>query len=249
MKEQKIRVVIIDDEKNCIEILEYLIEKNCSGAEIISTFQLPAEALKQLPVIKPDLVFLDIEMPGMNGFKLLEKLGDFNFDVIFTTAYNEFAIKAFKVNAADYLLKPIDSTELKNAFEKVKHLRSHENESIKALLEYLQTNQNINKIGLTTDDGMVFIDLDNLLYCKADGPYTHFNLVGGKTYLSSKTLGDYEDQLSSKGFYRIHNSYLINLKHITRYVRDDGGYIVMSDQSTITVSRRRKEGFLKLFNS
>lgn len=248
MKAQNIRTVIIDDEKNCIEILEYLIDKNCTGAEVVATFQSPDEALKQLPVIKPDLVFMDIEMPGMNGFKLLEKLGDFNFDVVFTTAYNEFAIKAFKVNAVDYLLKPIDATELKTAFEKVIQIRSSESDVIKSLLEYLQSNQGVNKIGITTDDGMVFIDLDNLLYCKADGPYTHFFLTGGKTYLSSKTLGDYEDQLSSKGFYRIHNSYLINLKHITRYVKDDGGYIVMNDQSTITISRRRKEGFMKLFN-
>ena len=249
MREQNIRTVIIDDEKNCIEILEYLLEKNCPGAEIVARFQSPEEALKQLPVIKPDLVFLDIEMPGMNGFKLLEKSGDFSFDVVFTTAYNEFAIKAFKVNAADYLLKPIDGDELKAAFEKVKQLRNNESDSVKALLEYLQTSQSVSKIALTTDDGLVFIDPDNLMYCKADGAYTHFNLTGGKTYLSSKTLGDYETQLASKGFYRIHNSYLINLKHITRYVRDDGGYVVMSDQSTITVSRRRKEGFIKLFNN
>lgn len=248
MEDNKIRTVIVDDELNCIEVLEYLLNKHCQEVEIIASFQSPAEAEVQIRNLKPDLVFMDIEMPVMNGFALLEKLKDLDFDLIFTTAYDDFAIKAFKVSAVDYLLKPVDATELKEAVKKAMRSRKGDDKALNTLLNYIQ-NQNIHhKIGITSEQGIAFIDLDSIVYCKSDGPYTHFYLNNGKSILSSKSLGEYEGQLTNKGFFRVHKSYLIHVKHISKFVREDGGYVVMSDNTQIIVSRRRKEDLLHLMS-
>lgn len=248
MESNKIRTVIVDDELNCIEVLEYLLNKHCPEVQIVSAFQSPVEAEVQIRILKPNLIFMDIEMPVMNGFALLEKLKDLNFDIIFTTAYDDFAIRAFKVSAVDYLLKPVDAGELKEAVNKVTRTRKRDDNTLDVLLNYLQAQNNHNKIGIASDQGITFIDLDTLLYCKSDGPYTHFFMNNGKSILSSKSLGEYENQMNNKGFFRVHKSYLINMKHISKFVREDGGYVVMSDNTQIIVSRRRKEDLLHLMS-
>ena len=246
--EKKMKAIIIDDEKNGIEMLEYLLEKNCNDVEIVATFLNPKQAVKEIPILKPDVIFLDIDMPGMNGFELLQNLTPFNFQVVFTTAYNEYAIDAFKVNAVDYLLKPIETEELKDAVNKVAKMMHNQNDMqpIENILAYIQAAQGINKISIPTDDGVIFSLTESILYFKADGGYTEVYFTNGKKLFTSKLLGDYEDGIATKGFFRIHNSYIINLRHIEKFVKSDGGYVVMQDGTNITVSRRRKDDFMKV---
>jgi two-component system LytT family response regulator len=183
-------------------------------------------------------------MPQMNGFELVEKLSKLKIQIVFTTAYNEFALKAFRVSALDYLLKPIDADELKSAVSKLKSLKREENPAMDALLEYMKTQQQVKKISIPTDKGIVFIEISQVLYCTSDGPYTTFQLEGGTAIISSKSLGEYEQQLSDKGFYRIHNSSLINVQHLKKFIRQDGGYVEMSNGQSLTVSRRKRDEFL-----
>lgn len=247
---EKIKAAIIDDEQNGIEMLEYLLKKFCPHVMVECTFTNPVEAITKLKTNLVDVVFLDIDMPELNGFQFLEKMMPLTFEVIFTTAYNEYAIQAFKSNATDYLLKPIDSAELIQAVNKIidKTRNKNDNAHFEHLLSMIQAAQSLNKIGIATDEGIQFIQTEELLYFKAEGAYTEVHLLGDKKLLSTKSLGDYEEQLEARGFFRVHNSYVINLKHIVKFVKDDGGYVVLQDGTSITVSRRRKEDFLKILS-
>jgi two-component system LytT family response regulator len=187
---------------------------------------------------------VDVEMPQINGFELVERLASLNIQVIFTTAYNEFALKAFRVSALDYLLKPVDVDELKAAVAKLKSISKPDNQAMDALLDYIKGQKQINKISVSTDKGIHFLETSDVLYCLSTGPYTVFYLTAGQEVVCSKSIGEYEKILSDKGFYRIHNSSLINVNHLKRFVRTDGGYVEMSDGKTLTVSRRKKDEFL-----
>jgi two-component system LytT family response regulator len=240
----KLKAIVVDDESAGIEVLDYALKKYCPDVELIASFTSSMEALDKIPGLSPDVLFVDVEMPQLNGFELVEKLATIHCQVIFTTAYNEFALKAFRVSALDYLLKPIDSDELKAAVEKLKALNRNENHSVEALLDYIKGQKQISKISISTEKGIHFIDDDEVIYCLSTGPYTVFYLTGGQEVVCSKSLGEYERMLSDRGFYRIHNSSLINVKHLKRFIRTDGGYVEMTDGKTLSVSRRKKDEFL-----
>jgi two-component system LytT family response regulator len=241
----KITAVIVDDEMHGIEFLEYLLNKHFQEIALLKTFTSPLQALEEIPHLDPDIMFVDVEMPQLNGFDLVEKLGYMQMQIIFTTAYNEFALKAFKVSALDYLLKPIDVEDLKTAVQKVKKNVRKDNEALQTLIQFIQDNQQVKKISIASEKGILFIEPEEIVYCKSEGPYTTFHLVNQKQLTSSKNLGDYEELLESVGFYRIHHSTLINIKHLKKYIREDGGYVEMSDGSTHTISRRKKDEFLE----
>jgi two-component system LytT family response regulator len=238
------KAVIVDDELSGIEVLEYALKRHCPEIEIIQTFSSSVDALDKIPSIAPDVLFVDVEMPQLNGFELVEQLASLNMQVIFTTAYNEFALKAFRVSALDYLLKPVDVDELKAAVSKLKSFNKPDNQAMDALMDYIKSQKQLNKISISTEKGIHFIDTVEVLYCLSTGPYTVFYLKGGQELVCSKSIGEYEKTLEDKGFYRIHNSSLINVEHLKRFVRTDGGYVEMSDGKTLTVSRRKKDEFL-----
>jgi two-component system LytT family response regulator len=241
-----INAIIVDDELKSRESLKILLEEFCDNVTVKALCQDVAEAVQAIQQYKPDVVFLDIQLQRETGFDLLTQLGDFNFEVIFTTAYAEYAIKAFKFAAIDYLLKPIDIEELKRALSKVE---KRMNDSIALRLQQLMQNlKNTSsenyKLALPTTDGLVFVKMQDILYCEASSNYTEITVMDGKKYIVSRTLKEYEDMLGEHSFYRIHNSYLINLNAIKKYVRGEGGYVIMANDKSLDVSKRKKEGFL-----
>lgn len=245
-----IRAIIIDDETNCVETLSILLKMHCPEVTVLQTCNSGEEGLKAIAEHNPDLVFLDIEMPRMNGFEMLKKLEQICFQVIFTTAYSQFAIKAFKFGALDYLLKPIDPTDLQAAIARVKSMSNKGSikEQLEVVLQSLQPEAKTQRIALSTGDGMIFVNTDEIMYCQADSNYTHVKLVKGEKHLLAKSLKEFEDVLAGKKFYRIHNSFLINLDQIKKFVRGDGGYIIMNDGAEITIARSRREEFFALFD-
>jgi two-component system LytT family response regulator len=244
------KAILIDDEKNALEILEWIIKKNCPDVEIIAMCDSPLDGLEKIRSTRPDLIFLDIEMPQLNGFDLLDRLGKHESDVIFTTAYNQFAIKAFKACALDYLLKPIDPEDLKAAVQKAKDKKSKVSvEQLDILLSYMKPEKPKSKrIALTTTDHLIFIETEKIVYCESDSNYTIVFLSTGEKVIVSKTLKDVEEILEGSDFFRIHASYLINMKHVTKFTRGDGGYVVMSNNQHITVSRKKKDEFFEMFS-
>ncbi len=238
-----IKAIIVDDEKNSSEALQILLSENCSQVDIMAVCHSGSDALEQIGKKKPDLIFLDIEMPHMNGFEMLQRLNQIDFDLIFTTSYNQYAIKAFKFSALDYLLKPVDRQELINAVEKVVRKRSGSvTQQIGLLLQKMsQPSVPVQRIALPTMQGLELVPVSSIISCAASNNYTEFSLAGGKRILVSRTLKETEEMLEDYAFLRVHNSFIVNLNEISRYIRGEGGYIVMSDGSHIDVSRSRKE--------
>ena len=248
------KAIIIDDEKFCVEVLEELISTHCTQIEICATCQSGEEGIASIDRHKPDLVFLDIEMPRMNGFDMLKKIIPFHFDVIFTTAYDNYAIRAFKYSALDYLLKPIDADDLKGAIEKYLHPKVQRNYAaqIDLLIENIKhfNPSLIHRIAIPTVEGLIMLPINDIIYCEANSSYTIIHLVKKEKIVSAKTLKEYEELLEAHNFFRVHNSHLINLNFVEKYIKGDGGYVIMSDQSTIGVSRTRRESFVaRLQNS
>lgn len=245
-----LQTILIDDEPGSLETLKRLLRRYCPDVEILGQFSDPHGGLKAVLELAPDLILLDIEMPELSGFDILERIkGIVAPDIIFITAHNEYAIKAFKYAAVDFLLKPVDALELKAAVQRCQQ-QTDERHQQKKLLELLLQNHRSNGHGslmlaLPTQEGYVFIKPDDILRCEADGGYTKFYLQGKETVLVSRTLGDYEDILSDHRCYRVHDKYIVNLRFVKKYVKGDGGQVVLTDNSTVEVSRRRKEGFLK----
>ena len=238
-----IRAMIIDDEKHSCEALQILIQENCPQVKIADLFTSSTEALERIKRDKPDLIFLDIEMPHMNGFELLGQLTSINFDIIFTTSYNQYAIKAFKFSAIDYLLKPIDREELMTAVDKVvKKQNPHIQQQLEMLLQKIKhPTVQVEKIALPTMQGLELVLINSIISCAANSNYTEFTLGDKKKLLVSRTLKEVEELLSDHAFVRVHNSYIVNINAIVRYIRGEGGYLIMSDGSKIDVSRSRKE--------
>ncbi|MFY8037357.1 MAG: LytR/AlgR family response regulator transcription factor [Cyclobacteriaceae bacterium] len=244
------RAILIDDENNALDMLEWILQKHCPHIQIIAKCDSPLVGLEEIKKHKPDLIFLDIEMPQLNGFDLLERLGPHDADVIFTTAYNQFAIRAFKICALDYLLKPIDPDDLKAAIQKAENKKSKvSTDQLDMLLSYMkQEKPKSKRIALTASDHLVFVETDKIVYCESDSNYTIFFLTTGEKVMVSKTLKDVEEILEGMDFFRIHASYLINMKHVSKFTRGDGGYVVMSNNQHITVSRKKKDEFFELFS-
>ena len=242
--------ILVDDEKNALEMLEWMLQKNCPEIEILAMCDSALEGLEKIKSLKPDLVFLDIEMPQLNGFDLLDRLGKHSSDVIFTTAYNQFAIKAFKVCALDYLLKPIDPDDLKLAVQKAATKKNKmSQEQLDLLLSYMKPEKPKSKrIALTASDHLIFVETEKIVYCESDSNYTIFFLSDGQKVIVSKTLKDVEEILDGSDFFRVHASYLINMKNVSKFTRGDGGYVVMSNNQHITVSRKKKDEFFEMFS-
>jgi two-component system LytT family response regulator len=239
-----IKSIIVDDEKHGRENLAGLLNEYCHEIELVGEAPSVKEAIVLINRLKPDLIFLDIEMPGRNGFDLLEHFQQFDFEVIFVTAYDSYAIKAIRFSAADYILKPINYKELQNAIKKVGNiLRSkNENSRLRNLLNNIQHPQNA-KIGLPTFDKVEFIAVKDIIYCKSEGSYTHFYLHE-RQILVSKNIGEFEDILSEHSFLRVHKTYLVNMIHVAAFLKIDGGTLQMSSGVKIPISRRRKENVL-----
>lgn len=246
-----IKALLVDDEKHCLETLSWQLNKFCPNVEIVATCNSAVQALEVLQSKNIDLTFLDIEMPHMNGFEMLQKFKRIPFEIIFTTAYDMFAVKAFKFSALDYLLKPIDKDELVLAVEKVKLKGSQPilPEQLNILFQSLyQHSQPSQKIALPTMDGLEFIKADDIVHCQSEGNYTHIFLKDGAKFLICRTLKETEELLTGHNFLRVHHSHLINLNHIKKYVKGDGGYVVMINNTSINVSRSRKEELLRIFS-
>ena len=240
-----LKALIVDDEPKARENLQILLHDFVEGVEVAALCENISESIEAVKLHSPDVVFLDIQLQRETGFDLLTRLKDINFEVIFTTAYTEYAIKAFKFSAIDYLLKPIDIDELKKSVAKVeKRLNHNMTGRLTQLVQNLKQGSNENyKIALPTLDGLVFVKISDILYCEASSNYTQIFTTDEK-YLVSKTLKEYDDLLSDHNFFRIHNSYLININSIKKYVKGEGGYVVLNNDTSLDVSKRKKEAFL-----
>ncbi len=240
----KIRAILIDDEKHAIETLRWQLNEYCPNIEIVKECYSGEDGLSSINELKPQLVFLDIEMPKMSGFAMLEQIDGFNFKVIFTPAYDKYAIKAFKTSAVDYLLKPIDKEELIIAVRKV--TESLKQGTLDNQLERLFKELNNNRrIALPTMEGLRFIDHRDISHCNADGSYTLIHLGNKEQIMVSKSIKRLEEMLPNPPFIRVHHSHVVNFEQIDRYIRGQGGYVVMKNGSHVDVSRNRKEEVLK----
>ncbi len=241
-----IKSIIIDDEQKSRESLQILLQDFVDNVEVLALCGTVAEGIEAIRQHKPDVVFLDIQMQRETGFDLLAKINPIQFEVIFTTAHSEYAIKAFRFSAIDYLLKPIDIEELKKAVEKVeKKLTGNISARLEQLVQNLKSAPNQRyKLALPSNDGLVFVKVDDIIYCEASSNYTNIFMADGKKHVVSRTLKEYEDLLADQDFFRIHNSYLINLNALKKYGRGDGGYVVMNNDVSLDVSKRKKDSFL-----
>ena len=246
-----IRAIIIDDEISAINVLSLLLRKKCKDdVDVVATTTSPVEGKLLIEQQKPDLVFLDIEMPGMTGIDLIRSLPNPNFHVVFVTAYDAYAVEAFELSAIDYLLKPIGADKVERVVNKIKdNIRKHQllmNEQLQQLERILKmnVNPNENKIGVGMADKIVFINIPDILYCEAQGNYTNVILYDGKKIVASKTLGDFENQFEGKNFFRIHHSYLINMNRVKEFQRYEGGYVMMENNIKLEVSQRKRKDFL-----
>lgn len=245
---EPIKAIIVDDEKNNRITLHKLVERFCPQVTIVSECDSVDCAISVLESTPIDVVFLDVEMPGKNGFDLL---AHFNyqcpFNVIFTTAYSQYAVKAFRFSALDYLLKPVDPEELVQAVHKLSNKISDENKNKQfELLEQKISNKDVGKkqLAISTLEGIYFVTLDEIIHIDADSSYTKIYLTSGEMIMSSKPLKYFEELLEDFDFVRVHQSHIINLKLIRRYVRGDGGQVIMTNGTEIEVSRRKKDDLL-----
>jgi two-component system LytT family response regulator len=245
-----IRTIVIDDEKNARETILNMLKAYCRDVEVLATASSVKEGLMVLGEHKPDLLLLDIRMADGTGFDLLKKLGHVDFLVIFITAFEEFAIRAIKFSALDYILKPLDPDELVNAVQKAREVIERENmtEKLQALYENLDLSTS-KKIVLKTTDSVHILMLKDIVRCESEKNYTHFFTVSKEKITVSKTLKDYHEMLKDFSFYRVHQSHLVNLLHVKRYDKQEGGFLIMDDNSAVPVSFRKKEDLMKLFKS
>ncbi|MCU0374073.1 MAG: LytTR family DNA-binding domain-containing protein [Chitinophagaceae bacterium] len=256
MQAEVIRTVIIDDEPKGRSSLTKLLALVCPQIVVVGDFGQPDEAVQALPQLDIDLLLLDINMPGKNGFELLDAIQPVNFRVIFITAHSEYAIQAFRYSAVDYLLKPIDPDELILAVRKISTLKQQGNPTdqsthMRMLLEQFNSvaKNDLRKIVLASQEGLSLEPIDSIVYLESQGSYTSFHFSEKRSVLVSRTLGDYEQLLVPHHFFRIHRQYLINMRHVQKVLRHDGGYVVLSSGVQLELSRRNREGFFKLLET
>src|SRR6476660_8990190 len=242
-----IKSIIIDDEQHCVEALFGDLEKHHSSVEVLAKCNSAKEGILAIKRLKPQLIFLDVEMPWMNGFEMLEMLDHIDFGIIFTTAYDKFAARAFRISAVDYLLKPIDASDLKAAVKKAeeKMLSPTGTVNIENLLHNIRQPVQEQKIAFPNRDGYEFAQANSILYCSAEGAYTKVVLNNKHSLLISKTLGDVEEMLPPEIFIRIHHSTIVNINVVTHYIRTDGGYVVLNTNEKLMVSKARKDALLQ----
>ena len=245
---EKINAILIDDELNSLQNLQQKLAGFCPDINIVATSQKPEEGILLIKQHQPDVVFLDIEMPRMSGFRMLEELGEYDFDIIFTTAYNHYSIDAIRISAFDYLVKPIGIEDLQHAVERLHKTRNKQTkEKIDILKRSLSDNRNQeDKIAISTSEGIEFVPIKNILHIESKSNYSKIYLPENKTILVTKILKDFEEMLLPYNFYRVHNSHLINLNYIKKYIRSEGGHVMLQDGTVIDISRRKKEEFLKM---
>lgn len=245
-----IKAIVVDDELSAIKSLTWEIENFCKDMEVQSSFSDPYEAISAINNLKPDCVFLDIEMPEMDGFQLLKNLKYRDFDLIITTAYDNYAIKAFKENAIDYLLKPVDTDDLKKSVAKIVNNKEKNTLGVelKKVMESIIPKDENSKVSFPLSGKTIFVKPSDIIYCKADGNYSNIYLNGDKKEMISKKLKEIEEMIGNDRFYRVHNSYLVNLNYIKEYVKSDGHYLVLDDGSSIPVARTKKDSLLELLN-
>ena len=243
-------VVIVDDEKSCIDDLQYLFVKHNIDLSIVATAQTGPDGLAAILKHKPQLVFLDVVMPGMNGFEMLELLPTVDFKLIVTTSEDKFAVQAIRASALDFLLKPINASELKAAVERAVQTTHIPSQSqIELMNESLAHRSNaIRKIALTISDGVQMVNLDDVIYFESESNYTHVHLRNEKSILVSKTIARFEEMVDPNLFLRVHNSFLVNLNCISKYLRSDGGYLILENGKNIPVSRSKKAGLMALLS-
>ena len=240
--------VIIDDEESNISSLRLKLNRHCTDIDIVAACENADDGIQAIETLHPDIVFLDIEMPVMNGFVMLQQLTWRNFALIFVTAYNHYAIKAIRYSALDYLVKPVEIEDLKAAVSRAADKRSVRQPGMQldVLMENIGGGKKIFKrLALPTAEGIRFIKTEDIIYLASSSNYTHIYLTGKKKFTLSRTLKDVEDVLDPSVFVRVHNSYIININFVDKYIRGEGGQVVMSDGVVLDVSKRKKPAFLK----
>lgn len=240
--------IIIDDEESGREALALLVKRFCKDVTVVATADSPEGGIAAIREHSPDIVFLDVEMPGGTGFTVLEAFPRLAFHVIFVTAYQHYALKAIKFAALDYLLKPVDVQDLINAVAKAVELKATDAKPTTVSAQQQATAKHTDSIAVPVEDGLVFINPADILRCESDSNYTTCFLNSGQKMLVSRTLKEFEELLAPLDFARIHNSHLINLRGVVRYVRGKGGYVVMRDGSEVEVSPRKRDTFLEHFS-
>ncbi len=250
------KALIIDDEPDNVQLLSLQLARHCPQVEVIGEFTDSPSALVALQTLRPSLVFLDIEMPMLNGFQLLEQLGEVAFQVVFVTAYSQYAIRAFRFSALDYLLKPVDTVDLKAAVKRAETTIQIQPQQLEIMRQYygpgpLDTHSTrvtlASRIALPNASGMVFVETSRIVYCEADSNYTRFHLAGGEVYMVAKTLGDVQEVLEAGDFVRVHRQYIVNLAHIQKLVKGEGMYLLMTNGTSIPVARQQKDRLMERF--
>lgn len=245
-----IRTIVIDDEAKGRSSLIKLLALVCPNVQVVADFGDPEEVLRSISAIEFDLLLLDINMPGKNGFELLDVLKPFSFQVVFITAHSEYAVQAFKYSAVDYLLKPVDPDELVLAINKIagqitEHIRQDKTAQVDMLLEQMSSasKNELRKIVLSSQEGLSLEPIDSILYCESQGSYSLFHFQEKRNMLVSRPLGDFEELLTPYNFFRIHRQYLINMRHIQKVLRMDGGYVLLANGAKLEISRRNRDNF------
>ncbi len=240
------KIAIVDDEKHAGETLQWQIDRLGASSEPVRVFTEVTKALEEIPRFDPDVIFLDIEMPGLNGFQFLEKLNSPSIKVVFTTAYDRFAIKAFKVNAVDYLLKPIEDDALKEAIARLKSMSERNTPKlIRDAFNDIEKEKNRScKIALPSAYGLDFVKCEEIIYCQSESNYTRISLTGGRKILVSKTLKEIGSMLPESNFLRTHNSYIVNTDRIEKFIKANGGMLQMENKDEVKISRNKKSEIL-----
>lgn len=245
---ESLKAILVDDEWNSLENLQQKLLEFCPAIKVIAATLKPEEAISLIRAHNPDVVFLDIEMPRMNGFRMLEELKDVKAEIIFNTAYNHYAIDAIRISAFDYLVKPISVEDLQNAVNRLSAAHKLQlQEKLEVLKKSLQEHKSQEtSIAIPTSEGMEFMSIKNIIRIESSSNYSKLFLLNGQALLVTRLLGDFEEMLLPYHFYRIHHSHLVNLSYIKKYIRGEGGQVVMQNGDVIDVARRKKEEFLKL---
>jgi two-component system, LytTR family, response regulator len=241
--------IIIDDEEKNIKLLQQMLDMHCRQLNVVATSADAATGVELISTLQPELVFLDVEMPGMNGFDLLKELEPVGFEVIFVTAYSHYAVEAFEHHATGYITKPVNAEKLVAAVNAAIKRTAEKgiNKNLFSLLEQNTRQNTPDKIPLSTTNGLVFVKIADIMYCESSGNYTHFFLCDEKKIVVSRQLGEYEKLLPANNFTRIHDKYIINLNYIKEYIKGSGGEVVLENGKEIPVATRRKEDFLARF--